>query len=199
MKTIFLHGLGQAPQDWQEVLALTPATDYECSALFAPSDSPPTYHKIMDMLAQRYGGSTEPLRLCGLSLGAVLALDFAARHPEGIVSLLLIAPQYKVSRPLLLLQDFLFHLMPDSSFAGFGLSKQAVLCLTHSMRSLDLTPQLDCIRCPVTILCGANDRSNLHAAKKLAALLPQAELHILPHTGHEVNKTAPQAIAAYLI
>jgi pimeloyl-ACP methyl ester carboxylesterase len=36
------------------------------------------------------------------------------------------------------------------------------------------------------------------AAKKLSALLPKSELLIIPGVGHEVNKYAPEAIAAIL-
>ena len=196
MKTVLFHGLGQTPQDWRAVLAQL-STDAECPALFEGLDDP-TYPKILDRLERRYSGA-EPLCLCGLSLGAVLALDFAARHPEQVTSLLLMAPQYKVSRPLLAVQDAVFRLLPESAFADMGLHKADLLCLTRSMRTLNLTPQLARILCPVTILCGADDKANLPAARNLAAFLPQAELHILPHTGHEINKTAPQVVAAYLI
>nr|WP_288347242.1 hypothetical protein [uncultured Anaerostipes sp.] len=52
--------------------------------------------------------------------------------------------------------------------------------------------------CPVIIICGEKDTVNLKASKRLAKLLPQAELHIVPGAGHEINKEAPEAIAAIL-
>ena len=42
------------------------------------------------------------------------------------------------------------------------------------------------------------DSANLKASKQLAELLPQAELHIVPDAGHEINKESPEAIAAVL-
>lgn len=66
------------------------------------------------------------------------------------------------------------------------------------MRSLDFTSQLSKITCPVTVLCGEKDRANLKASKKLNELLSQATLQIASGAGHEINKDAPEAIAAIL-
>ena len=66
------------------------------------------------------------------------------------------------------------------------------------MRTLDFSAGLKDIMCPVIIICGEKDTVNLKASKRLAKLLPQAELHIVPGAGHEINKEAPEAIAAIL-
>ena len=88
--------------------------------------------------------------------------------------------------------------MPNKSFENMGLSKSDTIKLSHSMRSLDFTSQLNGITCPVTILCGEKDSANLKASKKLNELLPQATLQIVPGAGHEINKDAPEVIAAIL-
>lgn len=54
------------------------------------------------------------------------------------------------------------------------------------------------ITCPVTVLCGEKDRANLKASKKLNELLSQATLQIVSGAGHEINKDAPEVIAAIL-
>lgn len=66
------------------------------------------------------------------------------------------------------------------------------------MRSLDFTPRLNELMCPITIICGEKDRANLKAAKQLNELLPQTELHIIPGVGHEINKYTPEAISAII-
>lgn len=66
------------------------------------------------------------------------------------------------------------------------------------MRALDFTAQLSGILCPVHILCGEKDSANLKASKKLNEILPKATLQIVPGAGHEINKDAPEAIAAIL-
>lgn len=66
------------------------------------------------------------------------------------------------------------------------------------MRALDFTAQLSGIHCPVNILCGEKDSANLKASKKLNEILPKATLQIVPGAGDEINKDAPEAIAAIL-
>ena len=48
------------------------------------------------------------------------------------------------------------------------------------------------------LVCGEKDAANLKAARRLAKLLPHAQLHILPGAGHELNTDAPAALAALL-
>ena len=140
----------------------------------------------------------EPLRICGLSLGALLAIDFAIRHGDKVASLVLIGTQYKVPSLLIDFQNLIFRCMPNKAFDSMGLSKSNTIKLAHSMRSLDFTAQLNNILCPVTILCGKKDTANLKASKRLKELLPQATLHIIPNAGHELNKYAPNMIAEIL-
>jgi pimeloyl-ACP methyl ester carboxylesterase len=115
-----------------------------------------------------------------------------------VASLVLIAAQYKVPAFLIDFQNFLFRCMPGKRFDGMGLSKSDVIRLSHSMRSLDLTSQVSRVTCPVMVLCGEKDSANLKASKKLSELLPRATLQIVPGAGHEMNKDAPEIIAAVL-
>ncbi len=152
----------------------------------------------LELRRRLYSEVKEPLRICGLSLGALLAIDFAIRHEEKVDSLVLIGAQYKVPSLLIDFQNLIFRCMPNKVFESMGLSKSSTIKLAHSMRSLDFTLQLNNIRCPVTILCGKKDTANLKASKRLKELLPQATLHIVPNAGHELNKYAPNTIAEIL-
>ena len=198
MKTVLLHGLGQTAQDWKEVAQQLSISDVDCPELFSSAEDEISYSQILGDLEQRYSEVKEPLRICGLSLGALLAIDFAIRHEEKVASLVLIGAQYKVPSLLIDFQNLIFRCMPDKAFESMGLSKSSTIKLAHSMRSLDFTSQLNNIRCPVTILCGKKDAANLKASKRLKELLPQATLHIVPNAGHELNKYAPNTIAEIL-
>ena len=79
----------------------------------------------------------ERLNLCGLSLGGLLALDYAVRHPENINSLVLIGTLYDIPKRLLRLQNLVFQLMPKSTFQNMGISKKDFIHLSHSMIDLD--------------------------------------------------------------
>ncbi len=198
MKVIFLHGLGQAAQDWQAVIAHASLPDVECPELFSLTDGDITYASLLAGIEQLYAETTEPFALCGLSLGAILALDYAIRHPEQVMFLVLIGAQYQVPSRLIDFQNLLFRCMPGSAFAGMGLSKKDVIQLSHSMRSLDFSDRLKDVPCPAAVICGAKDRANRKASEQLRDRLPQAELHIIPSAGHEVNKCRPEAISSIL-
>lgn len=198
MKTVLLHGLGQTAQDWKEVVYQLSTSYVECPELFSLTGNEISYSRVLVELERQYSNVTEPIRICGLSLGALLALDFTIRHGNKVDLLVLIGAQYKVPTLLIDFQNLLFRCMPSKSFDNMGISKSDTIKLSHSMRSLDFTSQLDRITCPVTILCGEKDSANLRAAKKLNELLPQATLQIVSGAGHEINKDAPEVIAAIL-
>ena len=198
MKTVLLHRLGQTAQDWKEVVRQLSTSNVDCPELFSATGNEISYSRILADLERQYSNATEPLHICGLSLGALLALDFTIRHGDEVASLVLIGAQYKVPTLLIDFQNLIFRCMPNKAFESMGLSKSSTIKLAHSMRSLDFTSQLNNIRCPVTILCGKKDTANLKASKRLKELLPQATLHIVPNAGHELNKYAPNTIAEIL-
>ena len=201
MTRVFLHGLGQGPDSWAAVRArLSPAPDDAIpglTALLRQGDG--TYRALLTSLASALEALPGPLDLCGLSLGAVLALDYAARRPERVRSLVLIAPQLRMPRRLLALQDLLFRLLPERLVTGgTDLKKAELLTLTRSMADLDLTAPLPGLACPALVVCGARDRANLPAARELAGLLPGAELRVFPGAGHALNRETPELLAQVL-
>ncbi len=197
MKLLFLHGLGQGPDSWSGVIdALGPDTDAACTDLFRLCSEGPDYPSLCAALEGCIEDLPGPTVLCGLSLGAVLALDYATRRPEKVAGLVLIAPQYKMPRGLLRLQNIIFRLMPERAFAGAGMGKRDTIRLTSSMMELDFRQQLGRVACPVLVLTGEKDAANRKAAGELAKLLPDAIAREIPGAGHEVNIDAPGELAA---
>lgn len=197
MKLLFLHGLGQGPDSWNGVInALGPDTDAVCPDLFRLCSEGPDYPSLYAALEGCIEDLPEPAVLCGLSLGAVLALDYATRRPGKVAGLVLIAPQYKMPRGLLRLQNIIFRLMPERAFAGAGMGKRDTIRLTTSMMELDFRQQLGRVACPVLVLTGEKDAANRKAAGELAKLLPDAIAREIPGAGHEVNIDAPGELAA---
>ena len=198
MKYIFIHGLGQSPNAWSGVIKALP----ENNDIFVPSltnlsddqkwDYKSLYNSFENACRKHIATQAD---LCGLSLGAVLALNYAAENPENVHSLVLAAPQYKMPKTLLSLQNLIFHFMPDKAFKETGLSKKAMISLTHSMKCLDFTRCLRNIKCPVLIICGSKDKANLKSASLLSELLPNASLATIKDAGHEVNLESPADFA----
>lgn len=198
MKTLLIHGLGQTPASWNETAALLEQNVLcpDLKQLLSAGKS--DYNALYTSFEQYCTALDAPLQLCGLSLGAVLALQYGIEHPEKVRALALIAPQFAMPKHLLRAQNAVFHLMPGAAFAGTGLAKGDMISLCRSMMDIDLTSALPQMQCRTLILCGAQDKANKLAAYRLHALLPNAELSILPDAGHEINREAPAALARKL-
>lgn len=199
MNLLLLHGLGQGPGSWDGVLdALGPDPGAACPDLFGLCGGAPDYPALYAAFEDYAGALPAPVLLCGLSLGAVLALDYAIRRPERVAGLVLVAPQYKMPRALLRLQNAVFRMMPERAFAQTGLGKRDILLLTASMMDLDFRNGLARVDCPALILVGERDSANRKAARELAGLLPRATVREVPGAGHEVNVAAPRELAEAL-
>lgn len=194
MTQIFLHGLGQGAESWDRTLSLLPEKGETPDLYSFLSAGGAAYRDLYRGLCTYCEEKTPPLALCGLSLGAVLALHYALDHPERVGALTLIAPQYKMPKGLLRVQNLLFRFMPDTAFEETGLSKEHMISLTNSMLELDFTPRLGEVRCPTLVLCGEKDRTNVKAAQTLTQLIPGARFQTIPGAGHEVNRDAPEAL-----
>ena len=200
MQQVFVHGLGQTPASWQKTIAQMSCTGQTiCPDLAALlSGREVSYQSLYRAFADSCNQAAQPIDLCGLSLGGVLALQYALEQPEKVGSLVLIATPYRMPKRLLKLQNLLFRLLPEAAFAQMGWPKAAVLRLCASMAALDFSHSLQAVACPVMVLCGARDRANKKASRHMAGMLRNAELHIIEGAGHEVNRDAPEKLAAAL-
>lgn len=140
-----------------------------------------------------------PLDLCGLSLGGVLALDFACHFPQKVHSLVLIGTPYQIPKLAFGLQNMVFHLLPEKAFQGMGSSKENIIALTGSMKRLDIPAMAEKVQCRTLILCGEKDSAN----RKSGALLNNAILHsrfaLVAGAAHEVNTDNPSGLADILM
>ena len=197
MKYILLHGMGQNASSWDKTISYLPDTTEtvcpELSNFFSEDNC--NYNKMYSSFCRYCGDFSESLNLCGLSLGAVLALNYAIDFPHRVSSLILIAPQYNMPKFLLKVQNVLFKFMPESQFKGIGLKKKDFITLTNSMMNIDFTNSLNNVNCPVVVICGEKDNVNKKAAIKLARELPKAKFITINNSGHEVNLDNPQGLA----
>ena len=198
MKTILTHGLGQTAGAWNKTAELLPQEDVLCPELSAFIGGG-SYGELYSGFSGYLDELGQPLFLCGLSLGAVLALNYAIDRPGSVRGLALAAPQFRMPKALLRFQGAVFRLMPEKSFSGSGLTKKQMISLTGDMARLDFTPSLARIECPVSIACGERDKANISAARELEGILPQARLTVIRGAGHEINSEAPGETARFII
>lgn len=113
------------PDSWDRVIKETKVSDGSVSLSLAEmlEGKAATYGELYTAFSEECDKENDEIVLCGLSLGAVLALNYAIDHPDKVRALVLIAAQYKMPEKLLKFQNMLFRFMPNATFKQFGLKK----------------------------------------------------------------------------
>ena len=199
-KVILIHGSGHKAASWNETVSrLDCRGDVLCpelsSLLMGKEASYPNLRAAFGAYCAQAGG---PVHLCGLSLGGILALDYSLEHPEAVKTLVLIGTPHKVPKEAFALQNVVFRLLPQSTFASMAFDKKNTFALGNSMRDLDFSGRVSAVQCPTLILCGEKDRANIQSAQFLSQKIKGAQLQLIAQTGHVVNEENPDALAKEL-
>jgi 3-oxoadipate enol-lactonase len=192
---VLLHGLGTGPSGWHPQLEAFP-------------------HAIAPRLAnaaETLDGAVAPFDLCGLSLGALMALRYAGDHPErvrrlavcagiarlpwhfrglqyGIAGIVRVLPSARVRKGLVA------GLPEENREAALEeIAHVDARTASHTLRTaatfkLERLPPM-----PTLVLCGERDRVNAKLSRRLAATLPRARFEIIPAAGHVANLDNPEA------
>lgn len=193
---LFLHGLGETPQAWDHVIAQLDDIEALTPTVFdQPSETPWSLHERTNELA---ASLNYPVDVVGLSLGAVIGLDLAIRHPHKVRSLFLSAPQARPPQALMRIQSVLMRVLPERLVCPPGVSKQQLLDILRQVSAIDFEPELGRIMVPTTIACGSKDRANLPAARTISQQIPPARLIVVPNAGHQWHQSMPTEFAQEL-
>ena len=200
MTKIFVHGTGHRAASWRGTLShMKDAGEVLCpdlGSLLGGREA--AYSNLYASFAEYCNGLGGPVDLCGLSLGGVLALEYALEHPENVRSLALIGTPYKVPKGAFALQNVVFRFLPKPAFEGMAFGKRGTIALTNSLKDMDLSGRLGEVKCPTLIVCGERDRANMEPARYLAENIKGARLRVIEGAGHVVNEEAPEALAGVL-
>lgn len=201
MKNILIHGLGQNNRDWDTIKTVLEARGISSIApdLFDLARGRkldyPTVYQAFSELCESY---KDKLNLCGLSLGGLLALNYAIQYPRKINSLVLIGTPFEIPKGLLKFQNIVFRFMPKAAFQNMGVSKKDFIRLSNSMTNLNFMELVATLGCPALILCGAKDKTNMESAKRFHEAMKNSKLVIVDDSGHEVNKDNPNELVSIL-
>jgi len=200
MTYILVHGSGHKVTSWNETIAYM-ESDKEilCPNLsLILNGKQANYTNLYSSFAEYCNKTNGQINLCGLSLGGILALNYALDFPEKVKTLVLIGTPYKIPNVMFSIQNMIFRFLPKSAFENMEFSKKDIFILGNSMKKLDFSNRVQNIRCSTMIICGEKDGANIKSAYHLAKNIKNAKLKIIENTGHIVNEENPKALAKEL-
>ena len=197
---IFVHGSGHKAASWEKTISyITDSEDIVCPNLSSILEGKEaSYENLYSSFVKYCSEMDGQIHLCGLSLGGILALNFALDFPQKVKTLVLIGTPYKVPKAAFGFQNVIFRFLPNSVFETMAFDKKDTFALGNTMKNLDFSDKVKNVKCPTLILCGKKDRANLKSAVFLSQNIRNAELKIIENTGHVVNEENPKALADIL-
>jgi pimeloyl-ACP methyl ester carboxylesterase len=149
-----------------------------------PAD--PRIRGIDDLVDKVLAEIDQPSALIAQSMGGVVAMLAALRQPELVTHLVLSVTSGGMRMDAFDAQDW----RPAIRAANPELPDWF---LSHQE---DLTSRLSALRIPTLLLWGdADPISPVKAGERLASVLPQAELHVIPGGGHDVACSHASVVA----
>ena len=190
---IFVHGSGHKATSWEKTISyMTNNEDIVCPNLSSILEGKEaSYENLYSSFVKYCNEFDGQIHLCGLSLGGILALNFALDFSQKVKTLVLIGTPYKVPKVAFSFQNIIFRFLPKSIFEN-------TFALGDTMKNLDFSDRVKNIKCPTLILCGKKDSANMKSADYLSQSIRSAELKIIENTGHVVNEENPKALAQIL-
>ena len=197
---IFVHGSGHKATSWEKTISyMTNNEDIVCPNLSSILEGKEaSYENLYSSFVKYCNEFDGQIHLCGLSLGGILALNFALDFPQKVKTLVLIGTPYKGPKVAFSFQNIIFRFLPKSIFETMAFDKKNTFALGDTMKNLDFSDRVKNIKCPTLILCGKKDSANMKSADYLSQSIRSAELKIIENTGHVVNEENPKALADIL-
>lgn len=199
MINIVLHGLGQNPSSWVNVSDCAKGIELHIPDLFKIVSGAINYDALYHALEEYCDNQEGKINLAGLSMGGVLALDYASTHPDKVDSLILMAIPYDIPKDVIAKQDEMFAQMPEEAFAGLGLPKRDFISLVRTMSEVDIPRKVENIKCKCLMICGENDTANIEGVKTIHSIITNSSLTIIKGSGHEINKDNPEDLAGEIV
>ncbi|MFI4976125.1 MAG: alpha/beta fold hydrolase [Caulobacterales bacterium] len=189
-RLLFLPGAGADPAFWRPLGDRLPASwDKRYLGWPGLGDQPPdpAVKSLGDLIARAEAQiGAGPVDLLAQSMGGVVALSLALRHPDRVRRLVLTATSGGVDFADLTQFDWRANYRRSYPRAGAWITTERI----------DLTAQIAHISCPTMLIWGdADPISPAAVGERLLELLPNARLHVLAGADHDLAQTHAAELA----
>ena len=200
MKKILIHGSGHKADSWNKVISyMKNDKDILCPDLFEIlKGKEASYSNLFSSFAEYCNKIDNKIDLCGLSLGGILALNYAIDYPNKVDKLVLIGTPHKVPKLMFSIQNMIFKLLPKSLFETMAFDKKNTFALGKTMKTLDFSNRVQKVQCMTLVICGEKDSANIKSAYYLAENINNAKLDIIKNAGHIINEENPKELSQVL-
>jgi pimeloyl-ACP methyl ester carboxylesterase len=226
---LFLHGLFGSPAHWTSIMEGL-QEEYRLIAPQLPIDRAQnrrqegvkSISELTDMVEATIDHmGLERFVLCGNSLGGLIAIDLALRHPDRVVALVLAGSAGLYERSLTngvkpkptrefvrsvisdiffddamiteALIDEWFQIIQDRDYARF------ILRISRATRDRCVEEELGQLKMPTMILWGREDQiTPPEVAHQFQEKIPRSRLHFIDRCGHSPNVEQPAIFAEHL-
>ena len=197
MKKILIHGSGHKATSWNGVISyIENNNDILCPDLsLILNGKEASYYNLYSSFVDYCNRIDGEIDLCGLSLGGILAFNYALDFPEKVKSLILIGTPYKVPKVMFRIQNIIFKFLPKSLFENMAFNKRDTFILGSSMKNLDFSNRVKDIQCPTLIICGEKYSANIKSAYYLSENIKNSQLKIVEGAGHILNEEKPRELS----
>lgn len=201
MRKILIHGSGHKGTSWNETIKfMQDNKDILCPDLSSIlNGKEASYTNLYSSFVEYCNKIDGQIDLCGLSLGGILALNYAIDYPNKVEKLVLIGTPHKVPKVMFSIQNVIFKFLPKLLFETMAFNKKDTFVLGKTMKNLDFSNTVQNIKCPTLVICGEKDNANIKSAYYLSENIKNAELKIIENTGHIVNEENPKELSKLLI
>jgi len=199
---VFLHDMADTPLTWQDQVGALPEgwrpltpwlrgmkpIDKEDFDLQAAADA-------LSVIPLEHG--VESFAICGVGLGAAVALRCAADSPQMVSGLVLVNPLVAPPGAILKMQKAALRMTPRSRLAAQNLDKDHLLAAMDMLATLDLGDAPEQVDCPTLVISSTAQPATGKLAAELAARMRSAGTLALP--GLPQHQADPQAFNGAIV
>lgn len=197
---VLVHGSGHKETSWNETISyMASKEDLVCPSLSSILEGKEARYENLYASFVKYCNQIDgEIHLCGISLGGILALNYALDFPQKVKTLVLIGTPHKIPKVIFGFQNLIFKFLPKSVFDTMAFDKKGTFALGSTMKNLNFSDEVKRVKCQTLILCGQKDSANMKSAHYLSQTIKNAEFRTIENTGHIVNEENPKALAQIL-